>query len=111
MSQLPKTDYFEMVYQVVRSIPYGRVTTYGSIAEALTLRSGARMVGWALNGCPPDVPAHRVVNRKGMLSGKIHFGGSNTMAQMLMSEGVQVIDDKVANFNEVFWKPPFQPIC
>ncbi len=110
MNQSDNNNYFERVWALVRKVPVGNVTTYGALAEALSLRAGARMVGWALNGCPPDVPAHRVVNRLGMLSGKVHFGGNETMAQLLRSEGVEVDEDRIVNFKNILWQPPFNPI-
>lgn len=106
-----KTDhsgFFEMVYDVTRLIPYGRVTSYGAIAKYLGSARSARMVGWALNGCQnqlPMIPAHRVVNRNGELSGKIHFGGANVMQQLLESEGITVKDDTVIHFKKLFWDP------
>lgn len=98
--------YYENVYDVVRLIPSGRVTTYGSIADFLTLGS-ARMVGWALNQAlhRGDVPAHRVVNRKGELSGRIHFATPTLMQELLESEGVKVVEHKVDNFDERYWSP------
>ncbi|ARK08975.1 MGMT family protein [Fibrella sp. ES10-3-2-2] len=103
----PPRDYFEDVYAVVRQIPLGRVTTYGAIAQYLGLRAGARMVGWALNGCHnrPDVPAQRVVNRLGVLSGKNFFGSPTRMQELLQAEGVQVVDDTVVDFNTRLWDP------
>ncbi len=103
----PPRDYFEDVYAVVRQIPVGRVTTYGSIAQYLSLRAGARMVGWAMNGCHarPDVPAHRVVNRLGVLSGKNFFGSPTRMQELLEAEGVAVADDTVVDFNARLWNP------
>ena len=99
-------DYFEDVYQVVRLVPPGRVTTYGAIARYLSLRAGARMVGWAMNGAHVhDVPAHRVVNRVGVLSGKHHFGSPNAMQELLEQEGVRVEEDRVQNFGQLFWDP------
>jgi len=101
-------QFFEQVYQVVRQIPFGRVSTYGAIAKYLSSGRAARMVGWALNCChssPYFVPAHRVVNRIGMLSGKHFFGGSTVMQQMLESEGIEVEDDQVINFAKLFWDP------
>ncbi len=106
--QQPKPrDYFEEVYEVVRLIPKGRVTTYGTIARYLSLRAGARMVGWAMNGCHnrPDVPAHRVVNSVGVLTGKHFFDGPTIMQQLLADEGIQVKDDRVVDFKSVFWDP------
>ncbi|MCO6462333.1 MAG: MGMT family protein [Saprospiraceae bacterium] len=99
--------YFEDVYAIVRLIPRGKVTTFGAIANALGLGS-ARMVGWALNqasGASGYVPAHRVVNRKGRLSGQLHFDPQYTMAQRLTDEGVPVIDDAVVDFEKYFWDP------
>ena len=87
------TDYFNKVYAVTKKIPYGKVTTYGHIAEVCGIKSAARTVGWALNGCGRDIPAHRVVNRYGALSGKIHFGDPELMEELLRSEGVE-FDEK-----------------
>lgn len=100
-------DYFEEVYEVVRLVPAGRVTTYGTIARYLSLRAGARMVGWAMNGCHnrPDVPAHRVVNSVGVLSGKHFFGGPTIMQQLLEDEGVRVVEDRVVDFKTLLWDP------
>jgi len=101
-------SFFEKVYEVVRLIPYGRVTSYGAIAEYLGTKGSARMVGWAMNQAHSDtnpVPAHRVVNRIGMLSGKHHFGGSNVMQELLESEGIEIVDDQIQNFDKVFWNP------
>ena len=91
-------SFFELVYEVVRQIPRGRVTSYGAIAAALGAKSSARMVGWAMNGAhriKPKVPAHRVVNRQGLLTGKIHFAYPEQMQELLKKEGVVVADDKV----------------
>lgn len=100
-------SFFEKVYEVVRLIPPGRVTSYGAIARYLGTGSSARMVGWAMNHSHTvgDVPAHRVVNRNGRLTGKHHFGGPRVMQQLLESEGIRVIDDQVADFEKVFWDP------
>ncbi len=99
-------DYFEDVYQVVRQVPHGRVTTYGAIARYLSLRAGARMVGWAMNSSHGhNVPAHRVVNSAGILSGKHFFGGPTIMQQLLEDEGVQIIDDRVVDFQTKLWDP------
>lgn len=104
-----KTDDFsDKVYGVVRQIPKGRVTSYGAIAEFLGRRGAARMVGWIMNrshSVSPNIPAHRVVNRNGMLTGKHHFGGTHVMEDMLRSEGVEIINDKVQNFDTHFWHP------
>lgn len=100
-------NFFERVYVVARQIPYGKVTSYGAIAKVLGAARSARMVGWAMNAAHniEDVPAHRVVNRKGLLTGKHHFEGTNLMQQLLESEGVIVKDNQIVNFNEVFWEP------
>jgi methylated-DNA-protein-cysteine methyltransferase related protein len=101
-------NFFEMVYQVVGLIPYGRVTNYGAIARYLGSGQSSRMVGWALNAChslPDFIPAHRVVNRDGLLTGKVHFGGSHIMQQLLESEGIEVENDRVIKFKELFWDP------
>ena len=100
--------FFQKVYQVVRQIPYGRVTSYGAIAEYLGSKGSARMVGWAMNGShhqPDNIPAHRVVNRNGLLTGKVHFGGGDVMKQLLESEGIEVKEDRIINFDQVFWHP------
>lgn len=99
-------NFFERVYQVARNIPYGRVTSYGAIAKHLGAARAARMVGWAMNNShSKDVPAHRVVNRIGLLTGKHHFEGTNLMQQLLESEGIVVIENKIQNFETVFWNP------
>ena len=100
-------NFFERVYEVARQIPYGKVTSYGAIAKALGAARSARMVGWAMNASHnrDDVPAHRVVNRLGLLSGKHHFGGTNLMQQLLESEGVEVVDNQIVNFQKYFWEP------
>lgn len=101
-------DFFESVYEVTRLIPYGRITSYGAIARFLGSGRSARMVGWALNVChtrPDFIPAHRVVNRNGLLTGKRHFGNSSTMQQLLENEGIIVEDDTILNFSERFWDP------
>ncbi len=90
-----KKDFFNKVYKVTKKIPYGKVSTYGDIAEACGIRSSARTVGWALNGCGQDIPAHRVVNRFGALTGKIHFGDPNLMEALLRSEGVDFDDAQI----------------
>jgi len=97
--------FFEKVYEIAKLIPYGRVTSYGAIANYLGASGSARMVGWAMNGSvKKDVPAHRVVNRNGLLTGKHHFQGTNLMQQLLESEGVEVVD-KIQNFEKYFWDP------
>tara|TARA_R110002012_G_scaffold312248_1_gene522653 strand:+ start:222721 stop:223050 length:330 start_codon:yes stop_codon:yes gene_type:complete len=103
----PETiNFYDKVYQVARQIPYGRVTSYGAIAKYLGAARSARMVGYAMNGShTKDVPAHRVVNRKGLLTGKHHFDGTNLMQQLLESEGVKVIENQIQDFETVFWEP------
>lgn len=99
-------NFFDKVYEVAKHIPYGRVTSYGAIANYLGAARSARMVGYAMNGSSgKDVPAHRVVNRKGLLTGKHHFDGTNLMQQLLESEGIQVVDNQIQNFDKVFWDP------
>lgn len=104
---MSKNDFFQRVYKVVRSVPVGRVTTYGLIAKKLGSASSARTVGWALNACHNDssIPAHRVVNRNGLLSGKHHFKGFDLMKQLLENEGIQVNNDKVVDFKIKLWDP------
>ncbi|MCR8666899.1 MGMT family protein [Aestuariibaculum sp. M13] len=104
---MPETlNFFDKVYEVARQIPYGRVTSYGAIANYLGAARSARMVGYAMNGSAgKDIPAHRVVNRKGLLTGKQHFDGTNLMQQLLESEGIKVIDNQIQDFEEVFWNP------
>ncbi len=99
--------FFEKVYAVARKIPYGRVTSYGAIAKHLGAAKSARMVGWAMNASHNDdtVPAHRVVNKQGLLTGKHHFDGINLMQQLLESEGVLIKDAKIVNFDVIFWNP------
>ncbi|RBA29929.1 MGMT family protein [Flavobacterium tibetense] len=106
----PNTEnFFERVYEIARQIPYGRVTSYGAIAKALGTARSARMVGWAMNASHnlEDVPAHRVVNRKGLLTGKHHFEGTNLMQQLLESEGIKVVDNQIIDFDKHFWEPEF----
>lgn len=106
----PNTEnFFERVYEIARQIPYGKVTSYGAIAKALGTARSARMVGWAMNASHnlEDVPAHRVVNRKGLLTGKHHFEGTNLMQQLLESEGVKVVDNQIIDFDKHFWEPDF----
>jgi methylated-DNA-protein-cysteine methyltransferase-like protein len=100
-------NFFERVYFVVRQIPYGKVTSYGAIAKVLGAARSARMVGWAMNAAHnlEDVPAHRVVNRKGLLTGKHHFDGTNLMQQLLESEGIIVVNNQIMSFEAVFWEP------
>ena len=100
-------NFFERVYEVTRQIPYGKVTSYGAIAKVLGATRSSRMVGWAMNASHnlEDVPAHRVVNRNGLLTGKHHFDGTNLMQQLLESEGIVVIDNKIIDFEKHFWMP------
>lgn len=103
-----KDSFFESVYDVVRLIPKGRATSYGAIAAYLGTRLSARMVGWAMNAAQssfPPVPAHRVVNRNGMLTGKHHFATPTLMADLLKSEGIKIKDDTIVDFDKVFWDP------
>ncbi len=104
-------SFFEKVYEVARQIPYGRVTSYGAIARAVGAPGAARMVGWAMNRAYEQkeyVPAHRVVNRKGLLTGKTHFPGENTMQELLENEGITVINDQIQDFGKHFWEPRAQ---
>ena len=101
-------SFFELVFDVARQIPRGKVTSYGAIAAALGTKLSARMVGWAMNGAgkvKPKVPAHRVVNRNGMLSGKMHFAYPEQMQELLEKEGTKVVNDKVQDFEKRFWDP------
>lgn len=101
-------SFFELVYEVARQIPRGRVTSYGAIANCLGTKLSARMVGWAMNGAhkvKPKIPAHRVVNRKGMLSGKHHFGEPDAMEKLLKKEGLKVKNDIIVDFEKLFWDP------
>ena len=100
-----KKDFFNKVYDVAKKIPYGKVTTYGHIAEACGIKSSARTVGWALNGCGPVIPAHRVVNRYGALTGKIHFGDPNLMEDLLRSEGVEFDKNNCVKLEKHLWIP------
>ena len=103
-----RQGFFQQVYEVVKQIPYGRVTSYGAIAEYLGSRGSARMVGWAMNSAhhqQDNIPAHRVVNRNGLLTGKHHFGGNDVMQQLLESEGIDIENDRIVNYREVFWNP------
>lgn len=105
-----KPNYFELVYQVVMEIPKGRVTSYGAIAHYLGLKSGARMVGYAMNAAHtfPEVPAHRVVNRQGLLTGKHHFATPTLMEELLLADGVKVVNDQVQDFPSRFWDPELE---
>lgn len=103
----PETlNFFDKVYEVAKLIPYGRVTNYGAIAKYLGAARSSRMVGYAMNGSVgKDVPAHRVVNRKGLLTGKHHFEGTNLMQQLLESEGITIIDNQIQDLDKVYWDP------
>jgi methylated-DNA-protein-cysteine methyltransferase-like protein len=108
---MEKLGFFDQVYQVVRLIPSGRVSSYGAIASYLGTRGSARMVGYAMNaahGIFPPVPAQRVVNRNGLLTGKFHFGSENLMQQLLENEGIQVENDKIVDFKKIFWDPSIE---
>lgn len=98
-------SFFDKVHYLARQIPYGRVSTYGAIAKHLGMARSARMVGWAMNASHnlDDIPAHRVVNRIGLLSGKHHFEGTNLMQQLLESEGIQIKNNQVVDFEKLFW--------
>lgn len=103
--KLAKSDFFKDVYDVVKLIPKGRVTSYGAIGNFLGVKSSARMVGWAMFGCPKKLPAHRVVNSAGLLTGKHHFDTPHTMEARLKKEGIKVKNDKIQDFSSVFWDP------
>lgn len=104
---MEKDSFFRRVYEVVQKIPWGKVTTYGAIANHLGASGSARMVGWAMNASHsiPDLPAHRVVNKQGLLTGKHHFDGTNLMQQLLESEGIVVVNHQIQAFEAVFWDP------
>jgi len=106
-NNLKKSNFFDKVYNVTVKIPYGRVTTYGAIANYLGSKKSARVVGWAMNASHvmEGIPAHRVVNRVGLLTGKKHFFGTNLMKQLLESEGIKVESNQVLNFKVIFWDP------
>jgi len=106
MSENTDSNFFDKVYEVAKQIPYGKVTSYGAIAKYLGAARSARMVGWAMNNSlAKDVPAHRVVNRVGVLTGKHHFDGTNLMQQLLQNEGVKVVDNQIVDFQKYFWDP------
>lgn len=107
MAKKDKSNFFEKVYAIVQQIPAGRITSYGAIAKCIGSPQSARMVGWAMNASHnrSDVPAHRVVNRKGLLTGKHHFEGTNLMQQLLENDGIVVIENQIQNFEEIFWDP------
>ena len=99
-------DFFDKVYELVALIPYGKVTTYGALAEACGIRSSARTVGWALNGAKnSNLPCHRVVNRHGALTGKFHFGSTDLMEDLLRSEGIEFLENGCVNMKKHFWEP------
>lgn len=100
-------NFFEKVYEIAKLIPYGRVTSYGAIATYLGAARSARMVGWAMNASHNNdaIPAHRVVNRKGLLTGKLHFDGTNLMQQLLENEGIIIKENQIQNFETIFWNP------
>ncbi|MFD2586458.1 MGMT family protein [Croceitalea marina] len=103
---MEEKNFFDKVYEVAQQIPYGRVTSYGAIAKYLGAARSARMVGWAMNNSlTKDVPAHRVVNRVGLLTGKQHFDGTNLMQQLLENEGIQVENNQIIDFQKHFWDP------
>lgn len=106
-SSLPELSFFERVYQVARQIPVGKVTSYGAIAKAIGSAQSARMVGYAMNASHnmPDIPAHRVVNRNGLLTGKHHFQGTSLMQQLLENEGITVVNNQIVAFEKHFWQP------
>jgi len=105
---MKKSDnFFDKVYEVAKLIPFGRVTSYGAIAKYLGAAKSARMVGWAMNAShnKEEIPAHRVVNRNGLLTGKLHFDGTNLMQQLLESEGIVIKENQIQNFSKIFWDP------
>lgn len=103
-----QNNFFDDVYAVVKLIPKGRVTSYGAIAHYLGAKGSARMVGWAMHGCPKGVPAHRVVNSKGLLTGKHHFKTPHTMQKLLEKEGITVVDNKIVSFTKLLWNPSIE---
>ena len=106
--KMDRASFYDQVYQVVRLIPEGRVTSYGAIANYLGTKGSSRMVGYAMNGAGaviPQIPAHRVVNRNGLLTGKFHFESPTKMEELLALEGVKVVDDKVVDFKNLYWNP------
>lgn len=112
MAQESQTElsFFERVYQVARKIPVGKVTSYGAIARAIGSAQSSRMVGYAMNASHnlPDIPAHRVVNRNGLLTGKHHFEGTTLMQQLLENEGIQVVNNQIQDFDKHFWTPEIE---
>ncbi|MDA3778993.1 MAG: MGMT family protein [Bacteroidales bacterium] len=107
-NQNQNKDFFEKVYEITRQIPYGKATSYGAIARYIGSPQAARMVGWALNNSHLQkkyVPAHRVVNKDGVLTGKLHFGNSNTMQQLIENEGLSINNNQITDFKKHFWNP------
>ena len=103
---MEEKNFFDKVYEVAEQIPYGRVTSYGAIAKYLGASRSARMVGWAMNkSVEKEIPAHRVVNRVGLLTGKQHFDGTNLMQQLLENEGIKVKENQIIDFKKHFWDP------
>jgi methylated-DNA-protein-cysteine methyltransferase-like protein len=102
-----QNNFFEQVYEIVKEIPFGRVTSYGAIAQALGAKKSSRMVGWAMNACHnrPEIPAHRVVNRNGLLTGKMHFSTPTEMEERLKKEGINITNDQIVEFQKIFWDP------
>jgi methylated-DNA-protein-cysteine methyltransferase-like protein len=110
-SGIKEESFFELVFEIARQIPKGRVTSYGAIAACIGAKSSARLVGWAMNGSKkirPKVPAHRVVNRNGMLSGKHHFSPPDRMEKLLRKEGIKIKNDQVIDFKKLFWDPSLE---
>ncbi len=108
LSGKKESNFFEQVYEITRQIPKGRVTSYGAIATCLGTKLSSRMVGWAMNGShkvKPKVPAHRVVNRKGLLTGKLNFETPTRMEELLKKEGIKIKNDSVVDFEKIFWDP------
>lgn len=111
--KLKQSIFFQNVYEIVSKIPFGRVTSYGAIAKALGAANSSRLVGYAMNEChiyQPSLPAHRVVNRNGLLTGKHHFSSENTMQELLEHEGIEVINDQIQNFQTLYWDPSIELI-
>jgi methylated-DNA-protein-cysteine methyltransferase related protein len=107
MKEKDHTNFFNDVFEVAKLVPKGRVTSYGAIGEYLGLKRSARMVGWAMNQAHgrPEIPAHRVVNRKGLLTGKYHFATPTLMQELLEAEGVKVVEDQIQDFEKIYWEP------
>jgi methylated-DNA-protein-cysteine methyltransferase related protein len=107
MKEKDHTNFFNDVFEVAKLVPKGRVTSYGAIGEYLGLKRSARMVGWAMNQAHgrPEIPAHRVVNQKGLLTGKYHFATPTLMQELLEAEGVKVVEDQIQDFEKIYWEP------